>query len=181
MGFQEIGTRHAAQRQIVERKEDHGTLQSGMAYGEHIIHIHPQAPNKVPVGAACNGCGVCCLFEPCPLGMLISRGRTGACSALRWDDTLTQYRCGAIVAPQDVLVQSLPRVTRWLAIVLVPLLRRLGLRWIAAGSGCDSSLEVLSGHHNRPNPDRSGVGSTTMPPSELPTEIRAVARHSRHD
>ena len=47
------------------------------AHTEHTIHIHPQAPGKVPEGVACNGCGVCCLFEPCPLGVVLSRARVG--------------------------------------------------------------------------------------------------------
>ena len=38
----------------------------------HLIRIHADAPAKPPVGAPCNGCGVCCLLEPCPLGVLLS-------------------------------------------------------------------------------------------------------------
>jgi hypothetical protein len=115
-----------------------------MAHREHTttIHIQPLAPAKVAVGAPCNGCGVCCLYAPCPLGMVLSRRRTGACGALRWDDGLAQYRCGAMTAPEHVLRQSLPRGLRGMAHVLAPLLRRVGLRWIAAGTGCDSSLEA---------------------------------------
>lgn len=111
-------------------------------YSKHTIHIHPLAPGKVAVGAACNGCGVCCLYAPCPLGMVLSHRRSGACSALQWDVDVLQYRCGAIVAPQWVLSWALPRGLRRLASPLAPVLRRLGLRWIAAGMGCDSSLEV---------------------------------------
>jgi hypothetical protein len=145
-----------------------------MSHFEHVIPIHPQAPGKVAEGVACNGCGVCCLFEPCPLGILLFRSRTGACRALHWDDTLVQYRCGAVVAPRNVLVLALPDRTSWLAGVLAPLLRRAGLRWIAAGSGCDSSLEVVSTGQN-------GQTQPTMLPSELPTEIRAVLRTTHHD
>ncbi len=141
-----------------------------MAHTEHtIIHIHPLAPAKAAVGAVCNGCGVCCLFAPCPLGMLLSRRRQGACDALRWDAALAQYRCGAIVAPQEVLAQSLPRGLRGLAPALTPVLRRLGLRWIAAGIGCDSDVEL-----EQPCPDVRGAGdvdlaSTTMSASDLHT------------
>ena len=127
-----------------------------MAATEHTIHIHPLAPPKAALGAACNGCGVCCLFAPCPLGMVLSRRRSGACAALRWDDTLVQYRCGALVAPRDVVVQALPRGMRAVAPALAPLLRQLAARWIAAGSGCDSSLEV------------------TMPPSDANTKEATV-------
>jgi len=136
------------------------------AHTEHTIHIHPQAPGKVPEGVACNGCGVCCLFEPCPLGVVLSRTRVGACAALRWQDAPGQYRCGALVAPEDVLTASLPWGTRWLAPLLAPVLRRWGARWIAAGTGCDSSLEVVQS------------SSTTMPTTDSTHPVRAVARRS---
>jgi len=97
-----------------------------------VIQIHPDAPIQPKPGAPCNGCGVCCLAEPCPLGRLISRKRRGACDALRWSDAPPIYRCGAISDAEAVLG---PR-WRWAA----PLLRRLARRWIAAGTGCDASL-----------------------------------------
>ncbi|MFZ3128031.1 MAG: hypothetical protein WA136_08450, partial [Rhodoferax sp.] len=96
-----------------------------MAYTEQIIHIHRQAPAKPAEGAACNGCGVCCLSEPCPLGMVLSGRRTGACRALRWDGSLAQYRCGAVLAPRMALAHALPPVLRWLAGPLAPVLRRV--------------------------------------------------------
>lgn len=136
------------------------------AHTQHTIHIHPQAPGKVSEGAACNGCGVCCLLEPCPLGVVLSRTRLGACAALRWQDASGQYRCGAIVAPADVLAGALPRGVRWLSPALAPMLRRWGARWIAAGAGCDSGLEVVQ------------TGSTTMTSTDSPLPIRAVARRS---
>lgn len=95
------------------------------------VSVHPRAPAKPAVGAACNGCGLCCLLEPCPLGMLLSRRVRGACAALRWDEAQGRYLCGALSAPAEVLG------ARWLA----PLARR----WIAAGRGCDAGLEVLPG------------------------------------
>lgn len=138
-----------------------------MAHTEQTIHIHPQAPAKPAEGAACNGCGVCCLSEPCPLGRVLSGRRTGACRALRWDGSLAQYRCGAVLVPRTVLEHALPPVLRWLAWPLAPVLRRVALRGIAPGQGCDSSLEV--------QPDRPGApaapeaaASTTMPLSMEP-------------
>ena len=106
-----------------------------------IIFIHDQAPAKPVLGAACNGCGLCCLLEPCPLGMVLSQRRTGACQALRWQESLGRYQCGALVAPQDVLPQALPRRWAGLARWLAPVLRRWAGRWIAAGLGCDSTVE----------------------------------------
>jgi hypothetical protein len=91
---------------------------------EHrIIHLHALAPAKPGVGEACNGCGVCCATEPCPVGMLASRRRRGACRLLRWDERQLRYVCGAALRG--------PRAWRWL-------LRR----WIAAGQGCDATLQV---------------------------------------
>jgi hypothetical protein len=88
-----------------------------------MILIHPLAPSKPMPGAACNGCGVCCASQPCPLGMLASRRTTGACTALRWDRDGARYRCT-------------------LAEVSPPILAALARRWIAAGRGCDSNAQV---------------------------------------
>lgn len=160
-----------------------------MPHSKHTIRIHALAPAKAAVGADCNGCGVCCLFAPCPLGMVLSGTRTGACAAVRWDGVLAQYRCGAIVAPQEVLRLALPRGLRRWAPGLAPTLRRLALRWIAAGTGCDSDVEVLPPEppwgsspapgHNGPGSSGVETASTTMAESDLPTPNagRTEARH----
>lgn len=96
-----------------------------------MIHLHAAAPPKPAIGAACNGCGLCCAAEPCPLGVLLSRRRRGACAALRWDASGLRYRCGVVQEPGAYL--------RWLPGSWT---RRLALRWIAAGAGCDSDAEV---------------------------------------
>lgn len=101
---------------------------------DQVIHIHPAAPAKPALGAPCNGCGLCCLAEPCPLGQVISRKRSGACDALRWDPAQSLYRCGVLSEPESVLGTR----WRWAS----PLLRRLARRWIAAGVGCDATLQV---------------------------------------
>jgi hypothetical protein len=98
------------------------------------IAIHPLAPPKPAWGQPCNGCGVCCLSEPCPVGMLISRRRHGACDALVWDGAQTRYRCGLLV---DAAAQ-LPAALRPAA----PLIQRWARRFIAAGIGCDCDTEV---------------------------------------
>ena len=102
--------------------------------GHRVIHIEPEAPPKPALGAPCNGCGVCCLAEPCPLGMLISRRRTGACDALRWNAEARRYQCGAISDPAGVLG---PRWA-WGAVVF----SRLARRWVAAGVGCDADWQA---------------------------------------
>ena len=70
------------------------------AMSHRVIHIEPGAPTKPREGEACNGCGVCCLSDPCPLGALLSKSRTGACHAVQWDAAASIYRCGALVAPE---------------------------------------------------------------------------------
>jgi hypothetical protein len=80
--------------------------------------------------------------EPCPLGVFLTRRRTGACVALQWDAPAGAYRCGALVVP-DVVLDRVPLlglglwrpVARWM-------LRRWARRWIGVGLGCDCSLEV---------------------------------------
>ncbi|MFX1680592.1 hypothetical protein PV762_15240 [Mitsuaria sp. CC2] len=102
-----------------------------------VIWIHPAAPPKPAVGAPCNGCGVCCLAEPCPLGMLVSLKREGACRALQWSEHDGQYRCGMLVHP-----------TRYVGLptfkpdgLVNRLIRRYARRMIAAGIGCDADIE----------------------------------------
>ena len=90
-----------------------------------VIHIHPDAPPKPALGKPCNGCGVCCLAEPCPLGVILSRRTKGACVMVRWDGT--RYVCGALAAKPNGAVSKLKG---WLV-----------RRWIAAGVGCDCALE----------------------------------------
>lgn len=107
-----------------------------------LIHVQHGAPAKPAPGQPCNGCGVCCLYEPCPLGRLLSRRRRGACAALHWDAALAQYRCGALDRPAQVLHAALPAGGRWAAPWLAAGLRRLARRWIAAGQGCDCTLAV---------------------------------------
>jgi hypothetical protein len=121
-----------------------------------VARIHPEAPAKPALGAPCNGCGLCCLVEPCPVGMLVSRKRHGACAALRWvsSDTTSAdcaisgaggagaYRCGLIATPHEQLPVWLQRHLPALGRMLSNLLRRLAKRIISAGSGCDADLLV---------------------------------------
>ncbi|MDO8252492.1 MAG: hypothetical protein Q7T78_22615 [Rhodoferax sp.] len=108
----------------------------------HVILIHPNSAHKPAPGAPCNGCGVCCLLEPCPLGVLLSGRRHGACVAVRWRSDVHQYRCGALSEPADVLQHILPRSLKRLTPWLAPGLARLATRWIAVGQGCDSTVEA---------------------------------------
>ncbi len=98
----------------------------------HVIHIHATAPAKPAPGKPCNGCGVCCAFEPCPVGILVSGRRRGACRALVWDGADARYQCGLMTQPRRFIHPA------WLARGV----SRLAARFIAAGIGCDSNLEV---------------------------------------
>jgi hypothetical protein len=142
------------------------------------IHIHPGAPQKPSEGRPCNGCGVCCLTEPCPLGVLLSGRRQGACKALRWSEGGLVYRCGAINEPKDVLSRALPQWLRPIATGLSPLMARLAKRWIAVGQGCDSSLEVASVAGSSSPPGISPTISSTF--TELPVRHHPSPDH-HHD
>lgn len=89
------------------------------------IRLHAAAPPKPAVGAPCNGCGVCCALAPCPLSRFLLGHRRGACPALTWQTD--RYVCGLAAAPTGI--------ARWLP-------RRLVLRWIGAGCGCDCAAEI---------------------------------------
>jgi hypothetical protein len=86
------------------------------------IWLHDGVPAKPELGQTCNGCGVCCASEPCPVGMLVSARRRGRCRVLRYDATLGRYRCGLMMAS----------------------------RWIAAGTGCDSHALAEPRHTTTP-------------------------------
>ncbi|MBA3058707.1 MAG: hypothetical protein KJ614_14750 [Gammaproteobacteria bacterium] len=117
-----------------------------MSKKRQVIHIHLDAAPKPVPGAPCNGCGLCCLLEPCPLGVILSGRRHGACVAVRWHDDIRQYRCGALSEPVAVLQRVLParlqRLSPGLSAGLAPLLVGWAQRWIALGQGCDSRLDV---------------------------------------
>jgi len=53
---------------------------------------------------------------------------------LTWDEPTVRYHCGAVVDPA--------RHLRWLRWLPEPWTRRLALRWIAATSGCDATIEA---------------------------------------
>ena len=97
-----------------------------------IIHIQADAPLKPAEGKPCNGCGVCCLVAPCPIGMLFSGKTRGACSVLRWDAPQHRYVCGLLTEPESFVRP------RWLAGAAARLARRM----VAAGVGCDSDLAL---------------------------------------
>lgn len=100
------------------------------------------APFKPAVGTPCNGCGVCCLLEPCPLGGWLSRKREGACDALRWDESTHTYRCGAVTHTDEVLRARWPKPLAMMLPMATWLVSRLAARWVAVGVGCDCDVQT---------------------------------------
>lgn len=99
-----------------------------------VIELHPLAPPKPEYGACCNGCGVCCAAEPCPVAYVFLRQFKGRCRALLWQEAAGRYVCGMVACP-DRYVSFFPR--RWR--------ERIGQFFasrIAAGVGCDFAVEI---------------------------------------
>jgi hypothetical protein len=108
---------------------------------QRVVQIHALAPPKPPPGAPCNGCGVCCLSEPCPVGILVSRRRHGPCRALRWDEARRHYRCGLL---KDGTASTADGRPRWGRLHPGEWLQALWRRWIAEGAGCDADLTAIA-------------------------------------
>jgi hypothetical protein len=101
-----------------------------------ILMINRNAPRKPKLGDPCNGCGLCCAAETCPVGRIVFRQIQGPCPALIWDPTAKRYWCGLVRAPSAYLI--------WLPKAWAERLAPVFARWIAADEACDSSVEVLS-------------------------------------
>lgn len=109
-----------------------------MRQEQRLIWLRVEAPAKPVVGAHCNGCGVCCAAEPCPVARVFLWQRRGACRALVWVEANLHYRCGMLMQPANYL-PYLP----YLPNALHVLLGRLIGRWIAVGTACDSDAEAI--------------------------------------
>ena|ERR1035437_4076773 len=99
-----------------------------------IIELHPLAPRKPDYAARCNGCGVCCAAEPCPVAYLFLFQFKGRCRALLWQNDTGRYVCGMVIGP-DQYVSVIPKRLR----------ERMGRFFasrIAADCGCDFAAEV---------------------------------------
>jgi len=101
---------------------------------QQIIRIHAQAPQKPAAGKPCNGCGLCCAAEPCPVSRLLLSHRHGPCPALIWEPAPARYVCGMVKTPARFL-KHLPQAVEKTA-------GRLFRRWIAADTACDFDAEV---------------------------------------
>ena len=114
---------------------------AGRGGGWQVVHWHVEAPPQPALGAPCNGCGLCCLAQPCPLGMWVSRRRQGACVALRFSEAQGRYLCGMVADPGEVTGWRSATLNRWV--------QSLARRWIAVGAGCDAD-PLLPGREQAP-------------------------------
>ncbi len=99
-----------------------------------IIKLHTLAPEKPVYGAKCNGCGICCAAEPCPVAHLLLWQFSGACRALQWEEAEQRYQCGMVIEPKKYL----PQLPEWLS----PLISKWSATRIAMDIGCDSNAEL---------------------------------------
>jgi hypothetical protein len=93
------------------------------------LTLHATAPPKPALGERCNGCGICCAAERCPVALLFLPHGGGSCAALEWDGEAGRYLCGMARRPANYIAW-LPRswegaAGRWFAVR------------IAAGTACD--------------------------------------------
>jgi len=107
------------------------------------VELHSFAPAKPEYGAHCNGCGVCCALEPCPVAHVFLFQIKGRCRALLWQDDANRYVCGMVVCP-DRYVRLIPHALR----------KRSGRFFasrIAAGAGCDFAAELADMPESTPS------------------------------
>lgn len=112
-----------------------------MAKAATVIWVHQLAPAKPALGQRCNGCGVCCAAEPCPVARLFLWQFQGPCQALMWDQSQQRYFCGLLQQPRTYL--------RYLPTMLERPFQRYTASRIAADTACDSVAEV--GTANQPD------------------------------
>lgn len=101
---------------------------------QQTITIHASAPSKPALGQACNGCGVCCAAEPCPVSLALLWPHQTPCKALIWSEAKQRYLCGMVSSPAQFL--------RWLPGRFNVAASRLFKRWIAADTVCDADVEL---------------------------------------
>jgi len=100
------------------------------------IQIHLSAPEKPALGKPCNGCGVCCAAEPCPVSLALLWPHSRPCRALEWGEVEKRYFCGMVIRPANYL--------HWLPAFANPFLIKIFKRWIAADQKCDSDITFIS-------------------------------------
>jgi len=99
------------------------------------IQIHADTPEKPAMGKPCNGCGVCCAAEPCPVSLVLLWPHKLPCRALEWSEVEKRYFCGMVMEPSHYL--------RWLPKSTNQFLIKIFKRWIAADQHCDADVTFM--------------------------------------
>ncbi|MBI3795005.1 MAG: hypothetical protein HY280_09805 [Nitrospinae bacterium] len=99
------------------------------------VELHRLAPAKPERGAPCNGCGVCCAVETCPVARVFLFQFKGKCRALTWREEPPRYVCGMAVRP-DSHVWIIPGRLR-------EMFGKFFASRISAGTACDCTAEVV--------------------------------------
>lgn len=119
-------------------------------------------PRKPPYGSPCNGCGLCCEAQLCPLGAHVFHMREGPCPALRYVDAASV--CGLVAEPS--------RYARFLAAKHgATTLREAALICIGAGHGCDALLE---GEQDKPEERERMFAACNRRPAQQRESARRV-------
>lgn len=94
----------------------------------HLVMADRQAVERKPRhGQPCNGCGLCCMAELCPLALSVFGKKPGPCPALMLERTADgqprKFVCGLVVS------EAIP-----------PPLREAAALLIGSGQGCDARI-----------------------------------------
>jgi hypothetical protein len=98
--------------------------------------------NKPPHGAKCNGCGLCCQMEKCPLGTAVFSGIPSNGNADVWAGPCPglvphadgSYGCGLVETPERFAPVRAAAFGK-------DKLRKAAMYLIGAGIGCDGQLD----------------------------------------
>lgn len=97
-------------------------------------------PEKAPYGHPCNGCGLCCQNEVCPLGQIVFPRAQAPCPALERNGE--RYVCGLVRHPEAYQ----PAKT---ALYGADALRKAAEIGVGADIGCDAKMRGEATHPPR--------------------------------
>src|ERR1043165_2494420 len=98
--------------------------------GSRHIGIKPGPPRKPPEGDACNGCGLCCAVQLCPIVIELLPDAQAPCPAMEFNGE--RFWCGLIRRPSRYLGTPLQSDR-----VIGPM---AGVE-LAIGQGCDAGTD----------------------------------------
>lgn len=95
------------------------------------VEVLPVIPDKPRCGDPCNGCGLCCYSEVCPVGKMAFGDVEAPCLALVMSKDMTRTRCGLVLIEIDNDMGTQVQEA------------------IGVGCGCsmDDDVECISGDH----------------------------------